>query len=43
MDDGEAVGDGDPIVAATAEVVDEPVLTRNGEEFERLGVDVESY
>ena len=43
MNDGEAVGDGDAIVGATAEVVDEPVLTRNVEDFERLGVDIESY
>jgi len=40
---GEAVGDGDVIIGATAEVVDEPVLTRNVEEFERLGVEVETY
>jgi predicted nucleic acid-binding protein len=41
--DGTAVGDGDVIIAATAEVLEEPVLTRNGDDFERLGVDIESY
>jgi predicted nucleic acid-binding protein len=41
--DGTPVGDGDVIIAATADVVDEPVLTRNVEDFERLGVDVETY
>lgn len=41
--DGNPVGDGDVIIAATAEVVDEPVLTRNVDDFERLGVDIESY
>ena len=41
---GSAVGDGDIIVGATADVVDEPVLTRNVSDFERLdGVDVETY
>lgn len=42
-DDGTPVGDGDAIIGATAEVVDEPVLTRNVDDFERLGVDVETY
>jgi len=41
--DGTPVGDGDVIIAATAQVVDEPVLTRNVSDFERLGVDIESY
>lgn len=41
--DGTPVGDGDVIIAATANVVDEPVLTRNVDDFERLGVDIESY
>lgn len=42
--DGNPVGDGDVIVAATADVVDEPVLTRNVDDFQRIGVvDVESY
>jgi len=27
----------------TADVVDEPVLTRNVDDFDRLGVDVETY
>ena len=41
---GSAVGDGDVIVGATADVVDEPVLTRNESDFGRLdGVDVETY
>lgn len=42
-DDGTPVGDGDVIIGATAEVVDEPVLTRNVDDFERLGVEVETY
>ncbi|MCL9812527.1 type II toxin-antitoxin system VapC family toxin [Natranaeroarchaeum aerophilus] len=41
--DGTPIGDGDVIIAATAQVVDEPVLTRNESDFERLGVDIESY
>lgn len=41
--DGTPVGDGDVIIAATAEVVDEPVLTRNVDDFERLGVEIETY
>ncbi len=40
---GEAVGDGDVIIGATAEILDESVLTRNVDDFERLGVDVETY
>ena len=40
---GEPVGDGDVIIAATAKVVDEAVLTRNVEDFERLDVEIESY
>ncbi|MBX0303975.1 type II toxin-antitoxin system VapC family toxin [Haloarcula salinisoli] len=43
LNDGDAVGDGDVIIGMTAEVVDEPVLTRNVDDFERLGVDVETY
>jgi hypothetical protein len=43
VNDGTAVGDGDVIIGATAEVLEEPVLTRNGDDFERLGVDVETY
>ena len=43
MNEGNAVSDGDVIIGATALVVDEPVLTRNVEDFERLGVDVETY
>lgn len=41
--DGRAVGDGDAVIAATAIAVDEPVLTRNVTEFERLGAEVERY
>lgn len=42
--DGDPIGDGDVIIGATAIVVDEPVLTRNVADFERLdGVDVEPY
>ena len=43
QNDGTPVGDGDVIIAATAEVVEEPVLTRNVEDFERLGVEIELY
>jgi predicted nucleic acid-binding protein len=41
--DGTPVDDGDVIIAATADVVDEPVLTRNADDFERLGAAVETY
>ena len=42
--EGTPVGDGDVIIGATSLVVDEPVLTRNTDEFERMdGVDVETY
>lgn len=41
--EGTPVGDGDVIIAATADVRDEPVLTRNVEDFERLDVEVETY
>ena len=41
---GKPTDDGDVIIGATAEVVDEPVLTRNVEDFERMGsVEVETY
>lgn len=43
MNEGNAVGDGDVIIGATAQVVEEPVLTRNVDDFERLGVTVETY
>lgn len=43
VNDGDAVGDGDVIIGATADVLEEPVLTRNVGDFERLGVDVETY
>ena len=43
MDDGNAFRDGDVIIGATADVLEEPVLTRNVDDFERLGVDVETY
>lgn len=33
----------DPMVAAVSDIHDEPVLTANTHDFERLGVDVESY
>lgn len=33
----------DPMVAAVADVFEEPVLTENTEHFEQLGVDVETY
>ena len=41
--EGSPVDDGDVIIAATADILDEPVLTRNVADFERLGVDIESY
>jgi len=43
MNDGNAIGDGDVIIAATAAVLEEPVLTRNVDDFERLDVEVETY
>ena len=43
QNDGSPVGDGDVIIAATANVVEEPVLTRNVNDFERLGVGIETY
>lgn len=33
----------DALIAAVADQVDEPVLTRNGEDFEDLGVEVVTY
>lgn len=42
--EGAPVADGDVIIGATAAVVDEPVLTRNVDDFERLpDVAVETY
>ncbi len=41
--DGTPVDDGDVIIAATAHVVEEPVLTRNVDDFERLDVEIETY
>jgi hypothetical protein len=43
MNGGNAVGDSDVIIGATADVLEEPVLTRKAADFERLGVDVETY
>jgi predicted nucleic acid-binding protein len=43
QNDGTPVGDGDVIIGATADVVEEPVLTRNVEDFERLDVEIETY
>jgi len=40
---GTPAGDGDAIIAATAAILEEPVLTRNTDDFERLDVDVETY
>ena len=37
------VGPNDGYIAAFAERFDEPVLTENVDDFERLGVDVETY
>lgn len=41
--DGTPVGDGDVIVGATADIIEEPVLTRNVDDFERLDVETETY
>jgi len=43
VNEGNTVDDGDVIIAATADVVDEPVLTRNLKDFERLDVETETY
>ena len=43
QNDGTPVSDGDAIIGATAAVVEEPVLTRNVEDFERLDVAIETY
>ena len=43
MNEGNAVDDGDVVIGATAAVVEEPVLTRNEADFERLDVAVETY
>lgn len=41
--EGTPVGDGDVIIGATADVLGEPVLTRNTDDFERLDVEIETY
>jgi tRNA(fMet)-specific endonuclease VapC len=44
MNEGNAVGDGDVIIGATAAILDERVLTRNVEDFERLdNIQIEQY
>lgn len=43
QNEGTPVGDGNVIIAATAQVVEEPILTCNVSDFERLGVDVHTY
>lgn len=43
VNEGNAVEDGDVIIGATADVVEEPVLTRNVDDFERLDVEIETY
>jgi predicted nucleic acid-binding protein len=43
QNDGSPVGDGDVIIGATADVVEERVLTRNVDDFERLDVEIETY
>ena len=44
MNEGNTVDDGDVIIGATAAILDEPVLTRNVEDFERIDdVQVEQY
>lgn len=42
-DEGNAVDDGDVIVGSTADVADEPVLTRNVNNLDSFGVDVQNY
>jgi predicted nucleic acid-binding protein len=41
--DQSGIDDIDPMIAAVADTVDEPVLTRNTDDFEQLGVDVEPF
>lgn len=42
--EGRAIGMGDTVIAATALVHEEPVLTRNVDHFERIdSVEIESY
>lgn len=42
--DGRAIGIGDTVIAATALVNEEPVLTENVKHFERIdGLEIESY
>lgn len=44
LNEGSPIGVADAIVAATARIEDEPVLTRNGDHFDRVdGVEVEAY
>lgn len=43
QNDGRPVDDGDVVIGATAAIVDEPVLTRNTDDFQRLDVDVDTY
>lgn len=43
QNDGTPVSDGDVIIGATADILEEPVLTRNVEDFQRLDVEVETY
>lgn len=43
QNDGQPVSDADVIIAASAMALDEPVLTRNEDDFERLDVAVETY
>lgn len=43
-EDGDSgVDNEDGLIAAVAQYVDEPVLTRNQNDFAKLGVDVETY
>lgn len=41
--DQAGIDDTDPLVAAIADAYNEPVLTRNVKDFEKLGVDVETF
>ncbi|MFB6202530.1 MAG: type II toxin-antitoxin system VapC family toxin [Halorhabdus sp.] len=43
QNDGTPVGDGDVIIGATADILEEPVLTRNVADFDRLDVETETY
>lgn len=43
QNEGNPVADGDVLIGATGDILEEPVLTRNIEDFERLDVEIERY